>query len=705
MKLMKQSFQMDISAVEFTFLPHIDSLCLVGSFLNVLYSGATGYYMSPSVFLDSPEVFIQTLSKYKVTHAKVPRFAFNYILSTLDCYPSVESVCCIACYGPLTINTAQQFEFAIEKEGIIRVMYGLPEHVCFLSSTSSEDKLEVDEKGRISCGYPNVTVKIVDPDMLCEVEESELGEVWVDSKSKAAGYWRNDALDVFNAKLAKSEEKSYLRTGDLGYLRNGALFICDALRDIILFHGQVIYPIDIEILVQETVPEICPGKSVVFLFDPFDHDPYKVTVIAEVKTKKYTPEQLHTFCYGISVRISKSFQLETSMVIFTEPDVLPFTSSGKRERLLCKQFLEKNEIPMIFRWGSKGDRYVMLAATMPSLSLTQWSILPKPMEETSEKLLEPISAPLPSTFPPRETKKQSILRVSTHNTGHRSSLPTSELKKESSHRVTFSQAPRLSLPTQLSQIISEGGSSSSSSPTYSPDSLLTPRITGASCAKQGEGISEYFDAPPHKLSLAAPPAGGILRRVSVPARGVFPSPVQRRQQRSLSMFDLPDDQDSIEKITAQVSNILGERITSETDILEETSADAGSLSELMKEEFGFAVKPRKHSTTKEILETVQMSLLNEKSTLDDQKSVASPKHSKYFPVPPMHLSKDSLPQRPAVKPLSSVYKCECSVSLENVAVTKHDPLDVAIVGMSCSFPGRSQLWTNNNYTVNSGSGL
>ena len=212
--------------IEVSFLPHYHDFGLFCSYLQTLYCGATGYFTSPTSFIENPGCWISCLSKYKATHTQAPNFAFELVLR--KGYPTDVDLTSLSYIAngsePVYPDTIMRFEKALAPLGLqkntIRVAYGLAEHTVYMSGVmGKEDPLVI--KGRISCGKPalGIDVKVVDPETKKELSEDEEGEIWVDSGSKALGYWRkiNETHTTFEAELSQNSGRVYLRTGTGSY--------------------------------------------------------------------------------------------------------------------------------------------------------------------------------------------------------------------------------------------------------------------------------------------------------------------------------------------------------------------------------------------------------------------------------------------------------------------------------------------------------
>ncbi len=286
LELVKSITKTNDQTIELSFLPHYHDFGLFCSYLQPLYCGATGYYMSPFAFVEEPGQWIRNISKFKATHSQAPNSALELVMR--EDYPKDIDLSSIQHISngsePIYPDTIYRFENELApfglKKNTVRAVYGLAEHTaCVCGVTDGEDPLIIE--GRISCGgslpgvtdgedplviegcvscggslpgvtdgedpliiegcvscggslpgvtdgedpliiecscggsLPGVTVRVVDPETRTEVEEGKEGEVWVNSPSKALGYWNNvqETQRMFEAELVNDAGTFYLRTG------------------------------------------------------------------------------------------------------------------------------------------------------------------------------------------------------------------------------------------------------------------------------------------------------------------------------------------------------------------------------------------------------------------------------------------------------------------------------------------------------------
>jgi acyl-CoA synthetase (AMP-forming)/AMP-acid ligase II len=345
LSIITNELQAGEDTVVVSWLPQYHDMGLIGSYLGILYCGGSGYYMSPLSFLQRPMIWMEAVSKYKGTHLQAPNFAFQLISRKFGSSPeaasskldfssvrhiingaepvtaeSIDSF--LATFGPLGLNGQVMFP-----------TYGLAEHTVFVCSGGKQrldvfkKELEVDgvvkvaapseqDEGDnevtttlIGCGYPanqGVDVRIVQidssetesgtdsDDMQCkEVVEDVVGEIWIRSPSKAAGYWNNadQTREAFRASFGDDKKGGagddasfgYLRTGDVGFLHNGELFICGRIKDLIIVGGRNYYPQDIEGTAQSVVDSLRPGCVAAFSVDPVGATGDDVALVAELR--------------------------------------------------------------------------------------------------------------------------------------------------------------------------------------------------------------------------------------------------------------------------------------------------------------------------------------------------------------------------------------------------------------------------------------
>ncbi len=358
-------------------LPLYHDMGLLGNVFQPLYLGGTSILFSPMTFLTSPVSWLQTISKWRATTSGGPSFAYDLCvkqiqdeeLSGLDL-----SSWTVAFNGSEPIKAkvlrdfAQKFKACGFKESAFYPCYGMAETTLFLSGGTRDEKanyLTVDSvllasneareshQGTelVSCGRSNYGnhYEIVDPETHYKLEQGRVGEIWVRGPSVTKGYWNRTELSIetFQAFTADGEGP-FLRTGDLGFIHQGELYINGRLKDLIIVRGQNHYPDDIELTVYEGHPLLRPHG--VAAFTRGDYEEQKLVVVAEVQRTaiaKLDESLFKEILLKVRKEVSDKHGLRVSELKLIRPSTLPKTSSGKIRRLYCRELLEKNELDVV----------------------------------------------------------------------------------------------------------------------------------------------------------------------------------------------------------------------------------------------------------------------------------------------------------------------------------------------------------------------
>ena len=286
--LIHQRFEHTPNSRGVIWLPLYHDMGLIGGVLQPLYGGFPVTLMSPLMFLQSPLRWLQVISRYKATTSGGPNFAYDLCVRkiTPEQRQSLDlSSWEVAFNGaePISHETLEQFATTFEECGFrpeaFYPCYGMAEATLIISgglkttrpvcNTFQGEALaqnrvvltEVDNHSAlrlVSCGQPlpDQQIVIVHPERLIRCQAGEVGEIWVTGASIAQGYWNQpeETQRTFNAYLADTREGPFLRTGDLGFLIKGELFVTGRLKELIIINGCNYYPQDIERTVEQTEP-------------------------------------------------------------------------------------------------------------------------------------------------------------------------------------------------------------------------------------------------------------------------------------------------------------------------------------------------------------------------------------------------------------------------------------------------------------------
>ncbi|OWM69222.1 uncharacterized protein LOC116212053 isoform X2 [Punica granatum] len=367
-KMMRRRYLSTSNTVLVSWLPQYHDMGLIGGLFTALVSGGSAILFSPMTFIKNPLMWLQTLSKYRATHSAGPNFALELVIRRLESdkakthyYDLSSLVFFMVAAEPVRQKTLKKFvkltrPFGLSEE-VMAPGYGLAENCVFVSCAFGKGKpILVDWQGRICCGYvvsndEDVDLRIVDPDKGVEKEEGTEGEIWISSPSAGIGYWGRDELShkTFRNELPNYMGRKYTRTGDLGRIIDGKLFITGRIKDLIIIAGRNIYSADVEKTVESTSELLRPGCCAVVgvpedvlstkgISVPDMSDQVGLVVIAEVRDGKPVDKDV---VKQIEARVAEEHGVAVASVKLIRPRTISKTTSGKIKRFEClKQFVD-----------------------------------------------------------------------------------------------------------------------------------------------------------------------------------------------------------------------------------------------------------------------------------------------------------------------------------------------------------------------------
>ncbi|KAI6669511.1 hypothetical protein NL676_004396 [Syzygium grande] len=366
-KLMRRRYQSTSNTVLVSWLPQYHDMGLIGGLFTAMVCGGSAILFSPLTFIKNPLLWLQTISDYKGTHSAGPNFAFELVIRRLEAdkakaldYDLSSMIFFMVAAEPVRQKTLKRFielthPFGLSQE-VMAPGYGLAENCVFVSCAYGKKKpILVDWQGRICCGYvdpddADVDIRIVDADLEVD-EDGKEGEIWISSPSAGIGYWGKEELSqkTFSNKLQKYPGRKYTRTGDLGRVIQGNLFITGRIKDLIIVAGRNIYSADVEKTVESSsellrpgccavvgVPEDVLSAKGISLSDASDQ--VGLVVIAELKDGKPVEEDI---IKQIESRVVEEHGVTVASVKLIRPRTISKTTSGKIKRFEClKQFID-----------------------------------------------------------------------------------------------------------------------------------------------------------------------------------------------------------------------------------------------------------------------------------------------------------------------------------------------------------------------------
>ncbi|WP_248796649.1 non-ribosomal peptide synthetase [Pseudomonas sp. MWU13-2105] len=362
--LIRRGFGIDLNPddVIVSWLPLYHDMGLIGGLLQPIFSGVPCVLMSPAYFLARPLRWLEAISEYGGTISGGPDFAYRLCservsdsaLARLDlsrwrlAYSGSE---------PIRLDTLERFAGQFAACGFNAdawfASYGLAEATLFVAGGQRGrgiPALRLDDaalaqnraqpgNGNVvmSCGsgQPGHAVRVVEANTLQVLADNQVGEVWASGPSIALGYWRNPEASAKT--FVEHAGATWLRTGDLGFLRDGELYITGRLKDMLIVRGQNLYPQDIEQTIEREVEVVRKGRVAAFAVSEQGEEGIGIAAEISRSVRKILPPQ--ALIQAIRQVVAEAYQQAPSVVVLLNPGGLPKTSSGKLQRSACRSRL------------------------------------------------------------------------------------------------------------------------------------------------------------------------------------------------------------------------------------------------------------------------------------------------------------------------------------------------------------------------------
>ncbi|MFL6261097.1 MAG: non-ribosomal peptide synthase/polyketide synthase [Thermoanaerobaculia bacterium] len=373
-EMIRRAFGQSEESLVVGWLPLYHDMGLIGNVLQPLYSGARCVLMPPVAFLQKPLRWLRAISDFRGTTSGGPSFAYGLCVDRIR--PEQRERLDLSSWRlafngsePVRSETMRRFAEAFAPCGFraeaFYPCYGLAEATLFVSGTPGAGLLTRSfaagalEEGRaepadrangrrelVSCGHTGLEQRIVvaDPEAGVELPDGRVGEIWVRGLSVADGYWgREEESDrVFRAFLAGGEGP-FLRTGDLGFLAGGELFVTGRLKDLIIIRGRNLYPQDVERTAEESCPDLRASSSAAFTIEKDGEE--RLVVVCELERRPgAAPEEI---AERVRRAVTDEHEVLLHEVVLIRPGALPKTSSGKVQRRACRAAYLAGELEVV----------------------------------------------------------------------------------------------------------------------------------------------------------------------------------------------------------------------------------------------------------------------------------------------------------------------------------------------------------------------
>ncbi|BBX72833.1 AMP-binding protein [Mycobacterium shinjukuense] len=353
-----------------SWLPLFHDMGLILGICAPLVAGRSAVLLSPMSFLRRPACWMQLLATTRRCFSAAPNFAFELAvrrtsdddMAGLD-LGDVAGI--VSGSERIHVATVKRFTERFARFNLsptaVRPSYGLAEATLYVAAPeagTAPKTVRFDYEhltaGRarpcgtegslgtelISYGSPDPSaVRIVNPDTMIENPPGNVGEIWVHGEHVALGYWQKpeQSARTFNATIVNpapgTPEGPWLRTGDLGVMFDGELFIMGRIKDLLIVDGRNHYPDDIE----ATIREITGGRVAAIAVP--DDITEQLVAIVELKRRGASAEEamrkLRSVKREVTSAVSKSHSLRVADLVLVSPGSIPITTSGKIRRSAC----------------------------------------------------------------------------------------------------------------------------------------------------------------------------------------------------------------------------------------------------------------------------------------------------------------------------------------------------------------------------------
>jgi len=378
-KMILDRFEHTSKSIVVSWLPVYHDMGLIGMIFQPLFVGNPCVLISPTTFLQRPVRWLQAITRYRATTSGGPNFAYDMCVDRIkegDCEGLDLSSLDIAYSGaePIHEETLNRFTERFARYGFRQEAfypcYGLAESTLLVTGGKKmsplriravdADALESDHRAvaarsdsparsLVGCGTSPAgqRVRIVDPDTFETLADGQVGEIWVTGPCLAAGYWNRDSEseNVFHAQLVDDGELRYLRTGDLGFMDAGELYVTGRIKELLIIRGKNHYPQDIEVTAKRSHPALSPASSAAFLLE--NDRQQQLVLVHEIMRRHVSNPDVAHIAACVREAVTRVHGLHVNSVVLLRPGLLPKTSSGKIRRGECKTRLVAGTLPVL----------------------------------------------------------------------------------------------------------------------------------------------------------------------------------------------------------------------------------------------------------------------------------------------------------------------------------------------------------------------
>jgi acyl-CoA synthetase (AMP-forming)/AMP-acid ligase II/acyl carrier protein len=388
---MQDVWALDAGSTLVSWLPAFHDLGLIFGLLQPLFSGCASVQMAPNAFLQKPALWLEAVTRYRGTHSAAPSFAYDLCCQRIA--PADQAGLDLSSMV-MTMNAAEPINPAVMEQFIARFgpvgfrrhafapAYGLAESTLAVTANpNGADPVvrhfdaEALAAGRVAVvagsapnarpmpgsgrALPDVPIAIVDPDTHCRCAPDRVGEIWVGGPTIAGGYWRraDETAATFGATIRGEAGQPYLRTGDLGAMVDGELFVTGRIKDLIILGGANFYPHDIERAAQNAHASLRRDNGAAFSIVADEHgDGREQVVLVQELERAHRHDNPEPIFHAVVEAVWQNLELPLARVVLVAPGTVLRTSSGKIQRLANRRAYLEGGMPIVAQWERRQAR-------------------------------------------------------------------------------------------------------------------------------------------------------------------------------------------------------------------------------------------------------------------------------------------------------------------------------------------------------------
>jgi acyl transferase domain-containing protein/acyl-CoA synthetase (AMP-forming)/AMP-acid ligase II/acyl carrier protein len=419
-EMIGQCFGHDQTTIFASWLPLFHDMGLIGNTLHPLHLGVLSVLMEPASFVQKPVRWLQAISKYRATTTGGPNSAYDLCARKVTEEQKADldlGSLRIAYNGsePVRADTLDRFVAAFRACGLRPEApypcYGLAEATLLVSGSKPDhphvevlfDSSSLEAGVAAACAHgtnarrlvssgraaAGTRIAIVNPDTSEAVKDGQIGEIWVAGPHIAQGYWGRaaDTVSVFRARLSCGDGP-FLRTGDLGFLFEGELFVSGRIKDLIIIRGRNHHPQDIESTVEASHAAVASNAAAAVSVEIDGEE--RLVVVCEVKRERLRKLDVDETVAAIRRAVAEEHDIELHAALLVHPLGIPRTSSGKIQRHLCRaSFLSGEGLEIAGKWRRPANPAPPEAEAKPR-GIDTGSIRAWLMEKVAGKLSVPV---------------------------------------------------------------------------------------------------------------------------------------------------------------------------------------------------------------------------------------------------------------------------------------------------------------------------